>query len=494
MDRILLVGVVGFAGGIAVRSFLAMSWPAIFVFFLLGGSCLLLWLVRRSPALLVASVLFLAIALGMGRGALAPQHPPPSFAERIGARVELEGRIVADPDIRETTQRITVAVEENRERMNILVVAPLYPEFAYGEQVEVSGTLKEPKPFETEGGRTFRYDRFLAKDGIFAMIEYGRIVKVGVPEGLAAQGRAALFSAKHAFVDGLERSLPEPYASLAAGIITGGKQGLGKDLLDAFIAAGLVHIVVLSGYNVMIVAEAVLRALKFLPKRLAIGSAALTIAAFVLAAGAGAASIRAGLMAGIALFGRASGRTYDALRALVFAGAVMLLANPLLLAFDPGFQLSFVATAGLILGAPIVERWFRFVPYRFLCEIVSATVAAQIAVLPLLLYQTGNFSLVAFPANILVLPAVPLAMLFSFLAGVAGLIAAPIAPIVGVPALALLGYIVAITETAAKLPFAQVIIPRFPFLIVVLLYACLVWIVLRLRKNASTSAKEGVGC
>ncbi|HEX5774670.1 MAG TPA: ComEC/Rec2 family competence protein [Candidatus Paceibacterota bacterium] len=482
VDRTLLVGVIGFASGVACRSFFILPWSVIALSSVVGIALLVLWRLRDARSFLLTGVLLVAIAFGMGRAALAPQSAPESFAGHIGSAVELEGYIVADPDIRETTQRVTVAVEEGGERMRVLVVTSLYPELAYGERVAISGALKGPESFDTDGGRVFRYDRFLAKDGVFGIVSYGSIEVLEAPHGLM-RVQGTLFSLKHLFVSGLERALAEPYASLAAGLITGGKQGLGTALVDAFIIAGLIHVVVLSGYNVMIVAEAVLRALGFLPKRAAAGVAALTIALFVLAAGAGAASIRAGLMAGIALFGRASGRTYDALRALVFAGTLMLLANPLLLAFDPGFQLSFIATAGLILGAPMLGHWFVFIKSRFMREIVTATVAAQIAVLPLLLYQTGNLSLVALPANILVLPVVPFAMLFSAIAALAGLIVSPLAPMLGAPAFLLLGYMIAAAEFAAGLPFAQVLLPQFPFVLVLLLYACMAGFVWRLYKR-----------
>jgi competence protein ComEC len=157
----------------------------------------------------------------------------------------------------------------------------------------------------------------------------------------------------------------------------------------------------------------------------------------------------------------------------VCAGLIMLLWNPLTLAFDTGFQLSFVATLGLIFGIPIVERWFMWVRSLFMREIVSSTVAAQIAVLPLLLYQNGLFSVIALPANVLVLPLVPLAMLLSALSGIAGFLVPALAPAVSFPAYLVLSYITGIAENAANLPFAAFSLPAFPFVLVLLAYAFL---------------------
>ncbi|MES2994545.1 MAG: ComEC/Rec2 family competence protein [Patescibacteria group bacterium] len=428
-----------------------------------------LLLLKRSEAYILSALCLLGLLIGLARVGSAPVVAPGAFLPLFDTKVILTGNIEGDPDIRETTQRVTLAVEHEGEHMRMLVVAPLYPELSHGQVLEVRGTLERPEPFTTDGGRTFRYDSFLAKDGVFGIIGFAKIRVLDDKPGL----RTYLYEAKHLFVRGLSNALPEPYASLAAGIIAGGKQGLGKELLEAFTIAGLLPIVVLSGYNVMIIAEAILRGFSFLRKRTAIILAGITIFLFVLAAGAGASATRAGIMAGLGLFARASGRTYDALRALVFVLVIMLLWNPLLLVHDPGFQFSFVATLGLILGSPVIEPHLMRIRNAFLRDIVATTVAAQLFVLPLLLYQTGNLSLVALPANVLVLPAVPLAMLFSAIAGFVGMLAPALATVVGLPALLLLWYLVEVAQTSAALPFASLTIPMFPFWVTILLYMLL---------------------
>lgn len=468
---LLLAGCLGFASGILCRSLFVFPWPALLFGILLGLLCLFSWFRRPRMQYLWCTVAILAAVLGAGRVLFVPQALPDAYVSLVGEEVVLEGIVTAEPDMRETSQRVLVRTPET----NVLAVAPLYPAVSYGERVRISGKLVLPEPFDTDGGRVFRYDRFLAKDGIFTLVERASLETIAPAQGMGAQAMQALIAGKRAFQGGLAQALPEPAASLASGLITGGKQGLGTSLLDAFIAAGLVHIVVLSGYNVMIVAEGVLRVLGFLGRRRAALAAGITIALFVLAAGAGAASVRAGLMAGLALLARATGRTYDVVRALLVAGVLMLLWNPLLLAFDPGFQLSFMATLGLVLGAPVVEGWIRFVRSDFWRELLSATLAAQIAVLPLLLFQTGLLSAVALPANLLVLPAVPLAMALSALAGLAGILLPTLAPLLGLPAYALLSYITGVAEFMSALPHASIVVPRFSFLLVLLAYGALVY-------------------
>jgi len=476
------VFIVGFSGGVLARSLITFGWGGICFLFILACVFGLIWAKDRGRSYAVAGIFLVAAALGAGRTVLTPQTLPPSFEDIVGTNTSFEGVVSADPDIRDVTQRITVSVEKDGVKTRILAVASLYPELSYGEHVRVSGTLLKPEPFDSEGGRVFRYDKFLAKDGIFGIIQQAHIESTAPPSGFFTRMLGMLYGAKHIFVNGLEDALPEPASALAEGLLVGGKQGLGKILTDDFTAAGLIAIVVLSGYNVMIVAEAVMRAFSFLPKRFAISAAGIAIIGFVVAAGSGSSALRAGLMACLALYARGSGRSYNALRALFFVLLVLILSNPLSLAFDPGFELSFIATFGLIIGTPLIEARILFIKNAFLREIAGTTTAAQIAVLPLLMYLTGNLSFISLPANLLVLPIVPLTMLLSFIAGLVGVIFAPIAPVFGLPAYVFLSYIIWVGKFGAALPLAHTIVPAFSIAFVVVAYALLWRLVLYLRR------------
>lgn len=486
-DSLFVAGLLGFASGILCRSFFFFSLPFLLFMLVVASICCLAWFLKQRAFYIVCAVFIIGSVFGAGRVMLAPASLSPEFLPLVGSEIELQGTVIAEPDIRETTQRVRLEVTKDGSSAKVLAVVPLYPEISYGAQVIVRGKLTYPKPFETDTGRTFRYDQFLAKDAIFALVESASLETIGSGEDLGTHVMGALLKGKHVFQEGLARAIPEPGASLASGLITGGKQGLGTTLLDAFIVAGLVHIVVLSGYNVMIVAEGVLRTFAFLPRRLSAILAGVVIALFVLAAGAGAASIRAGLMAGLGLVARATGRTYAVVRALLVVAVIMLLMNPLLLAFDPGFQLSFIATLGLILLAPIIELRLTAIRSLFWRDLLAATLAAQIAVLPLLLYQTGLFSLVSLPANLLVLPLVPLAMLLSALAGVIGVILPGIAPLLGLPAHLVLSFIISLAEFASGLSVASVSVPQFPFFVTVLSYIGLGYVIAKMPAKPEAS-------
>lgn len=219
-------------------------------------------------------------------------------------------------------------------------------------------------------------------------------------------------------MDSISSVVPEPHASLLGGLVFGAKRSLGTELLDKFRTAGVIHIVVLSGYNVTIVADAIMRALSFLPQTFSMMFGGAGIILFAIMTGGNATIVRASVMALLVVIARATGRVYEITVALIVAGFLMILHNPKILAFDASFQLSFLATLGLVYLAPLLERYFHFVPKKFqIREFALSTTATQLFVLPFLLYRIGEISLVALPANILILAFVPLTMFFWFSCG-----------------------------------------------------------------------------
>src|SRR3989338_4189434 len=351
----------GFAVGIFLRTVLGAGWPvaafALVLAALAGGAALLVE--RRGYKLVALGLIF--VALGVGRAALGEGAPPPTFAADVRHRVSYEGVVVADPDLRDSTQRVTVRVSKDTESVEVLAVVPRTSEVTVGQHVRVTGALLPPAPFEGEEGRIFRYDKYLEVDGIRYLLQYGSIRVEGEAPWYSVP--AALARVKHWFLGGLSAAMPEPYASLAGGIVIGGKSGLGTELKDAFVQSGLVHIIVLAVYNVMIVAQWMMILLAWLGARRARSAfvGALALLLFVGIAGFSASAIRATLMALIALYARATGHTYAAGRALILVAFLILVWNPLYLVYDPGFVLSVAATAGLIWLAPIIETRLRWI-------------------------------------------------------------------------------------------------------------------------------------
>ena len=181
-------------------------------------------------------------------------------------------------------------------------------------------------------------------------------------------------------------------------------------------------------------------------------------------------------MAILALIARATGRNYDVLRALILAGIFMILLNPYVLVFDVSFQLSFLATIGVIFLAPRIEKYFTWITKKFqLRDIVSVTCAAYIFVFPFILYKMGNLSLVALPANVLILPFIPFTMLLGFITGGLGFIWYIFAVPAGFLSYIFLHYELLVINFFASLPFASFAIPNFPLIITLAIYAYFIY-------------------
>lgn len=479
--RILWAVVGGFLLGVLARSFFLLSWPFAALCGLLACVAILYSFVDSDKrAVLVAlSIACASFGLGIVRTDLASMRDDPLLTSRVGQKVVLEGVVSDEPDVRENAVRIrldasTIIYDSTRSkvRAGVLVLAPPHSDIAYGDAVRAIGTLRLPEAFDTGAGHAFDYPRYLAKDGVLYELAFARVERTGAAGGNFA--KAFAIGVKHLLLGGLQKALPEPEAGLAAGITLGDKRSVGAELSQVFVRASLVHIVVLSGYNITVVMSAVGKALGWFPRSARFGASGLVVAFFILMTGGAATAVRAGLMAFLAVYARLTGRAFIALRALGAAAFLMVLWNPFTLAFDPSFQLSALATVGLITFTPIFSERLGWISARLgLREIIASTLATQSTVLPLLLYQSGSLSLVALPANIFALLAVPPAMGLSGVAAIAGIVMGPVATIVGLPAYILLAYIIKVAQLFAALPFAAVTIPAFSAVYLALAYGAL---------------------
>ena len=409
----------------------------------------------------------------------------------IGKSVMVVGRVSDDPDKRETSLHLTIEVQtvgSSSVSGGLLALVPRESHVLYGDVVTMRGVLEAPKAFETGTGHTFDYPNYLRVRGISTEMSRATLVK---STSTSASLQGALFWLKHTFEASLDRLFAEPQNALLQGILLGERRGIPKDMIQKFVDSGLVHVVVLSGYNISIVSEGVFRALSFLPRTAGFISGGFTMILFALLVGGGATTLRALIMAGIALLARYMHRSAIALRSLAVAAVGMALWNPLIVLYDPSFILSVGATFGLITLSPWVEsrlsRLKLFSNQRFLGarSIAASTIAVEIFILPALLYFSGVLSLLSVPANVLALPVVPAAMLLGFLAGLLGLISPLLGFIPMLGADALLRWMLLVTTTAASIPFGVAVIPQFSGWIVLACYIPLTWFaILKYQKTA----------
>lgn len=464
----------GSAFGIAAQFLFNFGYSFIVLSVFLAFVILLLqWKTSEVKHRFIVSVVFLGIAVGATRVTFLQLNTDVHGLHKfLGNTVHLNGIVSAEPDVRETKNNIVVEVKSINDTkinsVNILVHAPLYPLIRYGDELSVVGKISVPKNFSaTDGQQPFDYRAYLATNDIYYEMPFSKISIIASDKGNRMLSK--LFSLKKLLMHNIARMIPEPESSLGGGIVLGAKQSLGKDLMQKFRDAGLAHIVVLSGYNIAVVANVIGRSLVFAPFAVRLGLSAFGIILFALMVGGGATVLRATLMALVVIFARALGREHDPLRVLIFVGWVMVMISPMILLSDVSFQLSFMAALALVILAPLIEKYFLFLKSPVLREILVTTIATQIFVAPILLYRMGAFSIVGLVANIFVLPIIPATMFFVSLVAVT----TPI-PLVGAlaafPAQFLLSYILSVVQIGAQIPFANIKIASFGIVSLVLSY------------------------
>jgi competence protein ComEC len=264
------------------------------------------------------------------------------------------------------------------------------------------------------------------------------------------------------FEDSIRRALPEPESSLAVGILAGRNPSFPHALTDAMKRTSTLHLVAVSGYNITIVALAIMATLNLftVSRRWSWILAALGIVLYTLFVGAPASAVRAAIMGTLVVVARHMGRVSSARNALALAAALMTLHNPRVLRFDLGFQLSFLATIGIIWLSPWIAR-VAALKFRRMAgnaetkpTIFTDLSGAQLMVAPWIFYKFGTVTVLGLGANILVMALTPFTMFWSFAAGTGGLLAPFLGQVFAAPAYVLLRYSLWVIETFSKIPLA----------------------------------------
>ena len=371
--------------------------------------------------------------------------------------IETQGQIVLEVDKRQDHQKITVKLKEiklNEDvflvKTKILVKVPLYPQYSYGDELKIRGKLRQAGQIED-----FDYGEYLARYEIYGVMYNASIemVENDPPNPLFA----LIFRFKHYALSLINKLLPEPHASFLAGVLLGDRKGIPEELMTAFNRTGVTHIIAVSGYNITLVATA-LMSLAFgigLWRRQAIVFAIIGILLFMVLTGASAAVVRAAVMGIVVLLAKYWGRQTAVFNVLALTVFIMLLFNPKILLLDVGFQLSFLATVGLIYLSKPLEKVFGFLPERFsFKESFTTTLAAIILTSPLIFYVFKRFSLVALLVNLLILPAIPLAMALGALMFLGAIIYFPLGQFLAYLTWLSLEYIIIMVDWGSRWSYA----------------------------------------
>ncbi len=383
-----------------------------------------------------------------------------SFAD--GESHSLHGWIIDDPDVRPTQARLIVAVDRidgtTKGQGRILVTEyGGYPPHHYSDEVTVYGKLRLPEILQG-----FDYPHYLELSDIRALVTRASVKTIKTDNPRPAEIRTfrmfgVLYALRKNMEDRIGMILPEPHASLLAGLLTGSRRGLPDHLSIDFRTSGITHIIAVSGYNITIILTLLGSALFWLPVKRRFWPLVLMVTAFTIFVGAGAPVVRASIMGILGLLALQSERIAIPRLTILWTAFFMLLWNPMQMWYDASFQLSFLAVIGITEFSPYLKKVLTWVPETLaIRESLVATLAAQIGTLPVSILIFRQFSLVSPLINVLVAPLVPLAMLTGTISLLLSLLWMPLALLSGYITWAILQTIILFAKLGAIIPFASI--------------------------------------
>ncbi len=527
--------------GIGIGILNKIDFLLIYILFLLAIILLVLFWRNINLRILFFGILFLF--LGIARNGAGTGHAP-VLAYNDG-KVSAQGIIFSEVEVSNDKQRFTVRADLNTAEtglkpvsttnfgeQNILVYSKLYPEYTYGDIISMECKFQSPEAFGN-----FRYDKYLAMKDIYYVCYYPKITITGKNRGNAVYGKILLFKNK---ADNIIRSyVSEPQASIMSAILLGNKYSIDSDLKDVFSRAGISHSIVISGMHIAILSFILLFVFIFLgiSRKKAVWLASAFIFLYVIMIGSHTSAVKAAIMAFLVILAYNFGRLTKLLNILFLAGVIMLSVNPLMLFYDISFQFSFTALIGIFYLFPIVKRWLEkyfsvilslpkdlvidpvrcFLSddvekknvgilrppgaraqndalvlrgesakyFNYIIDIISISIAAEIALLPLIIYYFGIFSLISPLANLLVLWLVPIIMILGLVLIFSGFISflAPLNFILGLIISFFLKYMISISSFLVSFRWASVDMKIFPLWGVIVYYVILGVAVVILQKS-----------
>ncbi len=382
---------------------------------------------------------------------------------------EFEGYVAAEPAPRGDLTRLTVRVTAmelegeapRRVSGRVLLEAPRYPAFRYGDRLQFAGRLVTPLE-----GDDSSYRSYLARQRIYSLVRQPLITQLDGRSGSPI--KRVLLDLKAHVGTVVGQILPDPEASLLSGILLGNDRGIPDRLMEDFNSTGTSHIIAISGYNFSIITAMLFKRLKaWMPLRRA-GALALTIIiVYTVLVGGSAGVVRAAIMGGLLIVGQMLGRRPFLPASLMAAGIGMTAVEPLVAA-DVGFQLSFAATWGLVLYAeplqggtlsllkPLIgQHWAKRLT-QLLSEALLLTIAAQIITLPLVIYHFGRLARFTLLTNLLILLVQPPLMALGGLATAGGVLFLPLGQVAAWLSFPFLWWTIWAVEATARFPGASI--------------------------------------
>lgn len=434
------------------------SWLILTVSFFLSILLLIINLLWQVKYLWLINLVVVFCLLGVFYQA----HFAKNFLKEIGDKRELvvTGEVVAKPEVDYKNQKIIMniwAIEQESEKgligSNVLIKAPIYPIIYYGDSLKIMGVISKPEKIND-----FDYGNYLKAKQVIAIMQPKEVTYVSATNNILKKTVKLLYQLADNFEQKINRTLPEPHSSLASGILLGVKKNIPNELMENFKKTGLTHIIALSGFNVTIIiaifAESVVA---YIGRKRTFFIGMMLVLAFVIMTGGSLSVVRAAIFSFLILFARLIGRPPDQTNLMLLAALILILFNPYTIAYDTGFQLSFLAFAGLLYLSPKIRDFFekKKVP-NGIGITLAETLGAQAAVLPILIFNFKTLSIISPLANLAVLWCLPYVMLLTSIIILSSSCSPALGNILAWLLWPLLQYIIVVVEYLAKIPFGAI--------------------------------------
>lgn len=486
-SRTIFWSILFFIFGIAWGSFLPAPffiYPSIFLFILI------FWFLIK-PKYLIKNIWLIVFVLsffilGIWRYQISfDQINENHIAFYNGEKIVFQGKIVKEPDVRVNKINLTIGqiIFQNKTiKGSVLTSTSLYSDYQLNDFLQIECKLSQPGIIED-----FNYHEYLARYDIYSICGWAKIeiLEKGNNQGIYSK----ILWFKNKTKNSINTYFTEPQGSFISASLLGLKRQVPQEVRDWFSRSGISHVLAISGLHISILAQLIMifcTSVLLIRRQKAFWPTFIIIILFVILAGAPASAVRAAIMGLGLIWTQKIGRAQSGKRIIIYTAAIMLLINPKLLKADIGFQLSFMAVFGLSLLPEYFNQFFKKIPnFRIfpLRQYLSASLSAQIFVLPLVLYYFGNLSLIAPLTNVLVLSIMPLIMTLGFLFALAGLIHFWLVKIIFYPLWLLLTAVILIAKIGANIPGLSFVFADFPLFLVIVLYILIIFWLMKIKKN-----------
>jgi len=481
-----------------------LFYKAICILVLLSGG-IICFRKKRTPHVLGIILLYcLTIPIGMFYVQIHSSLHQPNIQGRdvalqrlYNTDIQIKGIIIKDPVRRRFYTNIVISPEQINDlqipKGLILVrVSSCNLKFKYGDKVQVFGKLSQPYWSGNIG--TFNYGKYLERHNIYGTMKIknaGNIKIVARNEGNFIIGKA--FTLKNMIKMINKRSLPDPQAAMLNGILLGMRENIPQQIFDMFRKSGIVHILAVSGLHVGLILLMFWGFLKLcrIPKKVAALILILLVTLYCMVTGMRDPIFRTTIMALAVLTAIIIDREQNLYISMSLACLVLLLINPYSL-FNAGFQLSFIATLGIICLTPILKELIPLerikLKPRFLFIAFAVSLSAQISVMPIVAYHFNYLSLWSIFSNILILPIVACILALGLLASVFGILWIKLVYIFSMPNWILLTILLRTIEFFSSIDFMYLEMPK-PYIADIIGYYLLIAFALYALYNGMKNRK-----